>query len=77
MVGGFVPGISSFDMAFHVAYAVSEVLLVGLIVHDLATDRLRPPYVWLLGLTVLQQVAFELLPGMAWWTRTCTWIAAL
>lgn len=76
VIGGFVPGITSFEMAFHGAYFATEALILALIVHDLRTDRLRSPYLLLLALTVLQQVAFVVLPGLAWWTRACAWIAA-
>lgn len=31
----------------------------------------------LLGVIVFQQIAFVVLPDMAWWTRACAWIAIL
>ena len=77
VIGGFVPGITSFDMAFHAAYGATELLLVLLIAHDMRTDRLRPPYPLLLGVVVVQQVAFVLLPAMPWWARACGCIATL
>lgn len=76
-LGMLVPGITSFEMALHAGYVVTELLIVLLLVHDLRKERLRPPYVLLLAVIVLQQVAFVLLPGMSWWTRACAWIAAL
>lgn len=78
VVGGFIPGVTSFEMAFHLGYLVTELLIVALIVHDLRSEgRVRPPYTILLAITVLQQVAFVLLPGMPWWSRASTWIATL
>jgi len=52
-------------------------MLVLLIAHDMRTYRLRPPYPLLLGVVVVQHVAFVLLPAMPWWTRACEWIATL
>ncbi|MEO5629628.1 MAG: hypothetical protein ABIQ62_07675 [Thermomonas sp.] len=77
-MGGFVPGVSSFEMAFHLAYLVTELLIVALLVHDFRSEgRVRAPYCILLAIILLQQVAFVLLPGMPWWSRACAWIAAL
>lgn len=78
VIGGFVPGVTSFEMAFHLGSLATELLIVALIVHDARSEgRVRPPYPLLLALTLLQQLAFLLLPGMAWWSRVCAWIAAL
>lgn len=78
VIGGLVPGVSSFDMAFHLGTVATELLIVGLIVHDLRSEgRLRPPYPILLAVTVLQHVGFVVLPGMPWWSRFCAWIAGL
>lgn len=77
-IGMFVPGVSSFDMAFHLGTVATELLVVGLIAHDLRSEgRVRPPYPLLLAATALQHAGFVLLPDMPWWHRACAWIAGL
>lgn len=77
VVGTHLPGITSFEMALHLGYFITEALIAALILHDLRGGRLRAPYVLLLALTVMQQVVFVVLPGVPWWTRFCEWIASL
>lgn len=72
-----VPAIHSFEAAFHASYVLTELAVLALIVHDARTDRVRPPYIALLALLLLQQAAFVLLPGMPAWNAFCRWIAAL
>lgn len=73
-----IPAIASFEMALHSAYFVTEFLLAAMIVHDLRGEgRIRAPYVLLLVLTVLQQIAFVALLNVPAWTRFCGWIAGL
>ena len=77
-VGMFVPGVTSFDMAFHLGTFVAEALVVGLMVHDLRSEgRVRPPYPLLLAATVIGHVGFVVLPGVLVWSRFCAWYAAL
>lgn len=77
-IGMFVPGVTSFDMAFHLGTFVAEALIVALIAHDLRSEgRLRLPYPTLLAATVLGQIGFVVLPGMPWWSRFCACIAGL
>lgn len=77
-LGMNIPAIASFEMAFHAGYFVTEFLLVALIVHDQRSEgRIRAPYVLLLVLTVLQQIAFVMLPDVPAWTRFCGWMAGL
>lgn len=77
-LGMNIPAITSFEMAFHLGYFVTEFLLLALIAHDWRSEgRIRAPYLWLMVLTVLQQIAFVMLPDVPAWTRVCGWIAGL
>ena len=77
-LGMNIPAITSFEMALHSAYFVTEFLLAAMLLHDLRSEgRIRAPYALLLGLTVLQQIAFLVLPDVPAWTRFCSWIAGL
>jgi uncharacterized membrane protein len=76
-LGSFVPWITSFGMALHTGYFLTEALIAALIVHDLRGGRVRAPYVLLLALTIAQHIAFVVLPGVPAWTRFCAWFAGL
>ena len=72
-----VPTIRSFEAAFHASYALTELIVLALIVHDARTDRVRAPYLALLALLLVQHAGFVLLPGVPAWDAICRWIGAL
>jgi hypothetical protein len=76
-LGFFMPGISSFEAAFHAAMAISALVVVVLIVRDLREGRLRLPYPLLLAVLVVQDVGFELVADWAAWQALCARMAAL
>lgn len=77
VLGTQVPGVTSFETAFHGAYFITEALILALLVQDRNGGRVRLPFAQLLALTVLQQIAFVILPGVPAWTKVCAWLAAL
>ncbi|GAB3100575.1 hypothetical protein [Lysobacter terrae] len=77
VLGTHVPGVTSFEMAFHGAYFITELLILVLLLQVRSSARVRAPFAQLLALTVLQQIAFVILPGVPAWTNACAWIAAL
>lgn len=77
VLGMHVPGVTSFEMAFHGAYFITELLILILLVRDRNGGRVRAPFAQLLAVTVVQQIAFVLLPDVPAWTRFCAWIGAL
>lgn len=76
-IGNLVPGIESFEAAFHWGFAISALVVVALIVHDARSGQLRPPYLLLLGLLLLQQASFVVIPSLVWWNDLCAWIGSL
>lgn len=65
--GQYLPGIHSFEAAFHAGFVASELMVAGLIVHDLRQGAWRWPYPVLLGLMLLQQWSFHAVPHWPWW----------
>lgn len=65
--GQYLPGIDSFEAAFHTGYVASELMVLGLIVHDLRHGGWRWPYPALLGVMLLQQASFHIVPHWPGW----------
>jgi hypothetical protein len=76
-LGFFVPGIHSFETAFHAAMALSALVVLVLIVRDLREGRLRLPYPLLLAVLVAQDAGFILVADSPAWQAICARMAAL
>lgn len=74
LVGGVVPGVSSFDMALHIAFIVSELIVAALLLHDRKLGKMRAPYLLLLALLLLQQASFAWAMKLAPWRAVVAWI---
>jgi hypothetical protein len=74
--GQYLPGIHSFEAAFHAGYVASELMVVGLIVHDLRHGGWRWPYPVLLAVMLVQQASFHAVPHWAWWQAWMQQLAA-
>ena len=73
-----VPGVSSFDMAFHLGTGLTAVVVVLLLARDARREgRVYLPYAGLLAILLAQHAAFLLLPGIPAWASACDWIAGL
>lgn len=65
--GQYLPGIQSFEAAFHAGYVASELMVLGLILHDLRHGGWRLPYPMLLAVMLVQQASFHAVPQWPWW----------
>lgn len=74
LVGGLVPGVSSFDMALHIAFGVAELIVVALLLHDRKLGKMRAPYLMLLALLLVQQASFSVSMQLAPWRAVVAWI---
>jgi uncharacterized membrane protein len=74
LVGAVVPGVSSFDMALHISFAVSELIVIALLLHDRKLGKVRAPYLLLLALLVVQQLSFMVSMNFAPWRAVVAWI---
>jgi hypothetical protein len=61
LIANMVPGITSFEAAFHGGYLVTELVVAVLIYDDYKTGKVRAPYLALLAILILQQVGFGLI----------------
>lgn len=69
VLGSFVPGITSFDAAFHWSFLITEIIIVALIIDDARSNKTRIPYLVLLVFIILQQASFLVIPHIDWWNR--------
>lgn len=76
-LGFFMPGIHSFEAAFHAAMAISALVVVVLIVRDGLEGRVRLPYPLLLAILLVQDLGFVLVADWAPWQALCARMAAL
>jgi hypothetical protein len=60
LVANVVPGVSSFPMAFHLGYGLTELIVLALIVQALRRHQPARPFVLLMALLVQQQLGFWL-----------------
>jgi hypothetical protein len=77
LLGNFVPGIESFEAAFHGSYFTCEAVVAALLYDDFRGDRVRLPYVILLAVLVLQQLSFLISPSPSWWNAATVWIGRM
>ena len=66
------PAIHSFPVAFHLSYLLSQVTVVGLLLDDHRQGGLRMPYLLLLGVMLLQELGFIVIPQIPWWNELVT-----
>lgn len=76
-LGFFVPGIHSFEAAFHSAMALSALVVLVLVARDMREGPLRPPYPLLLIVLVVQDAGFELIARWPAWQAICAYMAGL
>lgn len=78
IIGGMIlPPPPSFEMAFHLSFMLTELVVLALIVHDRSTGKLRPPYLILLAVTLVQHASFEIMHRLGAWQSLLTWIRSL
>jgi chromate transport protein ChrA len=63
----FIPGVESFELAFHLGYGASELIVLGLIVHDRRQGAWHWPFPLLLAMLLVQQASFHFVPEWAGW----------
>jgi uncharacterized membrane protein len=68
---------ASFDQALHISFAVTELIVVALLVHDLRVGKMRAPYLILLAVLLVQQASFEVALSVKPWRALVTWMATL
>lgn len=59
LIGGYLMSKPSFELAFHLSFAASYLLVIALLVHDWRGGKIRAPYVVLLAVLALQQISFD------------------
>lgn len=62
LLPAMLPAIRSFELAFHLSFALTELVVLALLWDDRRSGRVRAPYLLLLGALLAQQVAFVLVP---------------
>ncbi|SEK65259.1 hypothetical protein SAMN05428989_0541 [Pseudoxanthomonas sp. GM95] len=75
-LGAFMPGIQSFEAAFHGGMLISVVATLVLIVRDAREGKILPPYPLLLAVLVVQQVSFMTIAMSPAWRAICARLAA-
>ena len=76
-LASLAPGINSFEAAFHCSFAMSALIVVALIMHDIRSGKMRPPYFALLALLLLQEASFQVIPSIGWWNDLSARIGSL
>ena len=76
-LASLVPAVDSFDLALHLSFAATELVVLALLLHDKKLGKLRAPYLLLLALLVVQQASFQLSMQYAPWRAVVGWIASL
>jgi hypothetical protein len=74
MLAIFVPGVSSFDMALHLSFAVSELIVLALLLHDRQLGKVRAPYLLLMALLLVQHASYLVSMQLAPWRAVVGWI---
>lgn len=72
-----LPFVRSFDMAFHVAFLVTEAIVLCLLLDDRGLGQRLPPYRVLLAVTLLQHAGFALVDGWPAWGSLMRWVGGL
>ncbi|MFZ6780482.1 hypothetical protein ACO0LD_26930 [Undibacterium sp. Ji83W] len=73
--GNFIPGINSFPASFHAGYFLTDIILLGLIAHDLRLGKYKTPFWMVLGIMILQQLSFIVLPHIPQWQAVTDFLA--
>ena len=50
----------SFELAFHLSFVITHLLVIALLIHDWRRGRIRAPYLVLLAVLALQQMSFDM-----------------
>jgi hypothetical protein len=66
-IGNFIPGVSSFEMAIHLTYAVCLCIAGLLLLDDRRKGGIRLPYVALTVTSLAQDIGFATIPHWDWW----------
>jgi uncharacterized membrane protein len=66
---------ATFGQAFHLSFVAAELVVVALLVHDWRGGNVRPPYVILLAVLLVQQLSYELAPHIGPWMGLLEWYA--
>lgn len=77
VLGNYVPGVESFEVAFHGGYFITEGIVALLLVNEWRMGRVYAPYRWLAGFLVFQQLSFLVSPVPTWWTTVTAWYVSL
>lgn len=73
-----LPGVNSFEVALHAAYAVSIGAVIVLLAHDRRRlGRPSAPYLALLAVFALHLLAFHFIQHVPAWNRFCLWLGQL
>jgi uncharacterized membrane protein len=76
-LAGLVPAVNSFDLALHLSFAITELVVLALLMHDKKLGKVRAPYLLLLALLLVQQASFNLSMQYQPWRSVVGWIASL
>ncbi len=77
ILGNYVPGIDSFEAAFHGGFFLAEGIVALLLVADFREGRVYAPYAWLAFFLIFQQLSFLVSPIPSWWMTTTVWFGRL
>lgn len=77
LLGNTVPAIHSFEAAFHLAFAATELAVLALMLDDRRQGRLRAPYPLLLAVLFLEHAGFLVVPHLGLWARFAHWFGGL
>lgn len=69
-----LPPPPSFEMALHLSFVLTELVVLALIVHDRSTGKLRAPYLILLAVTLAQHASFEIMHKLGPWQALMAWM---
>lgn len=76
VIGGYLMTQPSFDLAFHLSFVATHLLVIALLVHDWRSGKVHAPYVVLLVVLALQQISFDLSLKVPAWEAVVKAIAA-
>lgn len=76
VIGSYLMREPSFELAFHLSFAVTHALVLALLLHDWRGGKLRAPYLVLLGVLVLQHLSFDFALRIPAWRAVVAAFAA-
>jgi hypothetical protein len=78
VLGTHVPSVTTFDMALHLSYVATELVVVALLLNDRKqSGHMRAPFLILLALLLVQQASFEWSTQLGPWMAILTWFRAI